>query len=58
MRARAKQETSMSGKDWVALAVCVALVGWILYLLGPAIDQEIALGDAKIEAHKVSLVSQ
>ena len=57
MRARSNDE-QMTGKDWVALVVFVALVVWISVLLGPAIDRELAIGDARIEAHKASLVSQ
>lgn len=57
MRARANEDR-LTGKDVAALAVVVAVVCWILYLLGPAIDREIALQDAKIEAHKASLVAQ
>lgn len=57
MRARANvSETTW--KDVAALVVCVAVVVWILALLGPAIDREIALQDARIEAHKASLVSK
>jgi hypothetical protein len=58
MRARANDETPMTGMDWAALALCVVLVVWILMLLGPALDSEWAFDAAKIAAHKASLVAQ
>lgn len=58
MRARANDERPMTGKDWAALLVVCAVVIFILHELGPALDRELGYEDAKIEAHKVSLVSQ
>lgn len=57
MRARANDD-KMTGRDWAALAVLVVVGVWILALLGPAIDQQFAFDDARIEAHKASLVSK
>ena len=50
------EKQKMTGQDWIALAIVVAVVIWILMLLGPAIDADGAFVDARMEANAASLV--
>lgn len=58
MAKRVNDDAPMTWKDWAVFAVVAAVVVWILYLLGPALDKSFAFEDARIEAHRASLVSK
>lgn len=52
-----KRSRNSSLEIW-PLLLFLAGVLFLVSLVGPAIDQELAFADARIEAHKASLVSK